>query len=257
MIIISTSLSSDPKYSLIIPAYNEAGRISRLLSELHDEAFEYIFVCDGNDNTPEIITSYFQNKHYHVRCLTFPERKGKGGGIMAGFQAAYAPLIGFIDADISVSPKTIKELFERLENELECDPQIGAIIGSRYLADSYIKKFQPISRRIMSRCFNGVAKVLFGLSYRDTQCGAKVCTKEAFHSISEVLISTGFEFDVEFIWRLKQAGYRVDEVAVVWTDTENSHLSFFTPFKMFWGLITLRWGVFSKKYLPNVFVQNE
>jgi len=237
---MSTSLSTFPKYSLVIPAYNEADRISLLLSELDDEAFEYIFVCDGTDNTPEIIRSHFQGQNYHIQCLTFSKRQGKGGGVMAGFNAAHAPLIGFIDADQSVSLRTIKKLFKELEHALRSDPHFGAIIGSRYVKNSNIKKQQPISRRIMSRCFNLATKVLFGLSYHDTQCGAKVCTKEVFDAIAKDMISTGFEFDVELIWRLEQAGYLVHEIGIEWTDTDDSHISFSTPLNMFWGLIQLR-----------------
>jgi hypothetical protein len=145
-----------------------------------------------------------------------------------------------MDADQSTSFETVKNLFKRLEAEIQSDPSIGAVIGSRYTKDAHICKPQPLSRRIMSRCFNMVTKVLFHLSYYDTQCGAKVCTKEAFTFISKKLRSTGFEFDVEFIWRLEQAGYRVDEVAIVWADTEDSRISFSTPLHMFWGLMKLR-----------------
>jgi len=243
-LVIISPHSTEPKYSLVIPAYNEANRISPLLSKLDDETFEYIFVCDGTDNTPEIITSHFKDKKCHIKCLTFSERKGKGGGIIAGFQATRGSLIGFMDADQSASFETVKSLFKRLEVELESDPSIGAVIGSRYVKDALICKPQPLSRRIMSRCFNMVMKVFFQLSYYDTQCGAKVCTREAFVSISEKLRSTGFEFDVEFIWRLEQAGFRVDEVAIVWTDDENSHISLSTPLQMFWGLIKLRCDIF-------------
>jgi glycosyltransferase involved in cell wall biosynthesis len=240
LIAISTLLSENPKYSLIIPAYNEAGRISHLLAELDDVAFEYIFVCDGTDNTSEIITSHFKWQSHHMQCLTFSDRKGKGGGIIAGFNAASTPFIGFIDADQSVSLKTIKKLFEGLEHALERDPHIGAFIGSRYVKDANIKKSQPVFRRIMSRCFNVATRVLFGLSYHDTQCGAKVCTKEAFDSIRQELTSTGFEFDVELIWRLERAGYRVHEIGIEWADREDSRLSLSTPLNMFWGLIKLR-----------------
>jgi len=159
---------------------------------------------------------------------------------MAGFNVTHAPFIGFIDADRSVSLKTIKKLFEELEYALACDSHIGAIIGSRYVKDSDLKKPQPISRRIMSRCFNMATRAFFGLSYHDTQCGAKVCTKKAFDSISQDLISTGFEFDVELIWRLEQTGYQVHEIGIEWTDTDDTHISFSTPFNMFWGLLKLR-----------------
>jgi glycosyltransferase involved in cell wall biosynthesis len=232
-----------PRYSLIIPAYNEASRIDRLLSDLDDEAFEYIFACDGTDDTPNLIFSHFQDKDYHMQCLTSLERRGKGGSIIAGFNAALTPFVGFMDADSSTSLETMKNLFTCLEADVQNDPHLGAIIGSRYLKDSKITRQQPLSRRIMSRCFNFATRILFGFSYYDTQCGAKVCTKQAFDTIAKELISTGFEFDVELLLRLKNAGYIVRELPVIWMDVDCARLSRFTPFEMLRGLIRLKFRI--------------
>ena len=237
------SFAIKPCYSLIIPAYNEASRIDRLLSDLDDDAFEYIFVCDGTDDTPDRIFSHFQDKTYHMQCLTSSKRRGKGGSIIAGFKVASTDFVGFMDADSSISLQTMKELFTWLNAGVQSDPCLGAIIGSRYLKNSQITRYQPLSRQIMSRCFNVATRVLFGFSYYDTQCGAKVCTKQAFDTIEKELISTGFEFDVELILRLENAGYNVREVPVIWMDVDCTRLSRSTPFKMLRGLIRLKFRI--------------
>ncbi len=56
-----------------------------------------------------------------------------------------------------------------------------------------------------------VIRLLFGLTFNDTQCGAKVFKKSAVDAVLPLLVSRGFEFDVELIWRLVKAGYRIEE----------------------------------------------
>ena len=57
--------------------------------------------------------------------------------------------------------------------------------------------------------FNLLIRLLFGLTYNDTQCGAKVFTKTAIDAVLPQMVSTGFEFDVELLWRLQHAGFRI------------------------------------------------
>ncbi|PKL60082.1 MAG: glycosyl transferase, partial [Methanomicrobiales archaeon HGW-Methanomicrobiales-4] len=92
------------KYSIIIPAYNEEDRIGRLLSELSDTDAEFIFVCDGTDNTPDLINAFScEHPGITIRCLEYSRRLGKGGGVYEGFRAATTPIVGFMDADNSTT----------------------------------------------------------------------------------------------------------------------------------------------------------
>ena len=80
-------------------------------------------------------------------------------------------------------------------------------IGSRWVDGSKLTVRQGLLRRLESRGFNLLIRVLFGLSYNDTQCGAKVFKRAAVDAVLPAMVSRGFEFDVELLWRLKRAGY--------------------------------------------------
>ena len=82
------------------------------------------------------------------------------------------------------------------------------VIGSRWLPGSIVPERQGIARRFESRGFNLLIRLLFGLSLTDTQCGAKVFKKSAVDAVIGDMLSSGFEFDVELLWRLSQKGYR-------------------------------------------------
>lgn len=227
---------SDPFLSIVIPAYNEANRIMPLLSELSDPGVEYILVCDGDDETPEIIQKY-STKHPELtlRILVFPDRLGKGGGVHAGFLQASAPLVGFMDADNSTPVFEIIRLCTIIG-------EYDGVIGSRHLPGQVLMRKQSVARRMQSRVFNGIIRLLFGLSFYDTQCGAKVFRKKALDTVLPSLRAKGFEFDVELLWRLKTTGFFVTEVPVIWNDTEDSRLRLSDTFSMFLTLFRIRFG---------------
>ncbi|MDR9816840.1 MAG: glycosyltransferase [Candidatus Methanoculleus thermohydrogenotrophicum] len=90
--------------TLVIPAYNEETRIQSLLEGISGFSGDLIFVCDGTDATPAVISAFADDQpSLCLRCLTFPARLGKGGGIMAGIREASTPYVGYMDADGSTS----------------------------------------------------------------------------------------------------------------------------------------------------------
>ena len=223
-----------PLLSIVIPAFDEANRIFPLLNEINDSDIEYIFICDGTDNTPDIIRKYAtENSYLNITCYTFPTRLGKGGGIYTGFTKASAPIIGFVDADNSTPITEITRLFHLLD-------QHDGIIGSRHLPGQVIHRRQPLARRIQSRIFNAIIRLMFGLPFHDTQCGAKLFRKEAIDAVLPHLRSRGFEFDVEFLWQLKKKGYSVIEAPVIWNDTGDSRLRMRDSLSMFYNLLLIR-----------------
>lgn len=228
-----------PPVSIVIPAYNESARIQPLLNELKEPDIEFIFVCDGTDNTVEIILNYKKNQpDLKIRCLTFSHRLGKGGGVQAGFVVASAPLVGFMDADNSTTVHEMVRISHLLGDH-------DGIIGSRHLPGQIIQRKQPFYRRIQSRLFNSVIRLMFGLPFYDTQCGAKIFRKEAIDAVLPLLHSKGFEFDVELLWHLSKNGYSLIEVPVIWNDTKDSRLRISDTISMFITLIRIRLGIIS------------
>ena len=231
---------SKTKISIVIPAYNEELRIQNTLSayEWHfsrlDNA-EFIVVCDGNtDKTPEIVGRY-SKRHKHVRLLTFPVRLGKGGGLIQGLKFAKGELIGFVDADSSTSTSDYEHLVKTLLKS-----RAGGAICSRYLKESHVLVKQPFYRKFLSRGWNLLVRILFGIPFTDTQCGAKIFKKQAIESVLPKMSAHGFEFDVELLWRMHKAGYKITEVPTTWIHMEQSKFRVKDIVGMFLRLLKIR-----------------
>ncbi len=222
------------RYSLVIPAYNEEKRIAYLFESITQFDGELIVVCDGSDRTADVVETIAKNRpSLSIRCLRFSTRLGKGGGVIAGLAAAQAPLVGYLDADGSTGIDEICQLFGDLSS-------FDAVIGSRWVPGSRPVIRQSWLRRLESRGFNRVIRILFGLSFHDTQCGAKVFKKSAVDAVLPHLIARGFEFDVELIWRLSRAGYRIEEVPIVWQNKGDSRVRKGDMIRMLAGLLRIR-----------------
>jgi glycosyltransferase involved in cell wall biosynthesis len=227
----------EARYSLIIPAYNEEHRITPLFDAISRFDGELIVVCDGGDSTADLVDRIAaQRQDLTIRCLRFDHRLGKGGGVIAGLTAARSPLVGYFDADGSTSVDEMKRLFLALST-------VDGAIGSRWIAGSTLKVRQGIMRQLESRAFNLLIRVLFGLRYHDTQCGAKVFKKSAIDAVVPQMISRGFEFDVELLWRLQGAGFRVTEVPIEWQNKGDSRVRKRDMIGMLSGLFRVRFGV--------------
>ena len=232
-----TGTTPGEKYSLVIPAYNEEDRIPPLFDAITGFDGELIVVCDGADGTADVVDRITARRlDLTIRCLRFDHRLGKGGGVIAGLKKARSPLVGYCDADGSTSIDEMKRLFLTLTNA-------DGAIGSRWVSGSTLKVRQSLLRQLESRAFNLLIRVLFGLNYHDTQCGAKVFKKSVIDAVLPQMISRGFEFDVELLWRLRGAGCRVVEVPIAWQNKGDSRVRKWDMIRMLAGLFTVRFGI--------------
>ncbi len=225
-----------PVTSIIIPAYNEGERIRELLGQMPGTPGQYIIVCDGDDETPAIVRAFSTiSPDIDLLCLTYPQRLGKGGAIREGFARAAAPVVGYMDADGSATISQMQGLVAGVDGA-------DGVIGSRWLPDSDIPIRQGIARQAESRAFNLLVRLLFSLPYSDTQCGAKVFKKAAIDAVIGDMVSTGFEFDVELLWRLSRKGFRIRECPITWRNKGASRVKLTDIFRMLSALIMIRLG---------------
>jgi dolichol-phosphate mannosyltransferase len=227
----------EAQYSLVIPAYNEESRIKPLFDAITGFDGELIVVCDGEDGTADIVDRIAASRpDLNIRCLRFDRRLGKGGGVIAGLEEARLPLVGYFDADGSTSIDEMKRLFLTLSSA-------DGAIGSRWMPGATLKVRQSIMRQLESRVFNLIIRILFGIRYHDTQCGAKVFKKSAIDAVLPMMISRGFEFDVELLWRLRRGGCRVIEVPIEWQNKGDSRVRKRDMIRMLSGLFAARFGI--------------
>ena len=168
--------------SIIIPAYNEEKRIGKTIENylefFHDA--EIFITMDGcKDRTLDIVKKFAENRDKNNNTVSYihsDKRLGKGMGLLRAIDHTKGDILVFTDADDATSPSEIFRLINSLDG---CD----CVIGSRWINGSVIIVKQPIQRRIASRGFNFLVRTMFGLPFKDTQCGAKVLRKEAIKNI--------------------------------------------------------------------------
>jgi dolichyl-phosphate beta-glucosyltransferase len=214
-----------PAFSLVIPAFNEAGRIGESLRSALDylagasPGSELIVVNDGStDATGEIVRKVFSGAGGISTQLleNFPNR-GKGAAGRKGLLAAQRPIALFSDADLSTPLEETPKLIEPIAHG-----ELDIAFGSRALDRSLIGHHQPWRREQAGRVFNLIVRVATGLPFWDTQCGFKAFQMATCRPILAAAHIDGFGFDVELLYLARRAGLRLREIPVRWNHHDGS-----------------------------------
>ncbi len=238
------------KLSIVIPAYNEENRIERTLRTYHQffsakhMPFELLVVLNGcKDNTIGVVERVRKELATNILVINLPQA-GKGLAIKAGFTDALTrdnDLIGFVDADMATRPEAYYDLITHIDGN-------DGIIASRYMPGAQISPPRPAYKRYGSKLvYEPLLWLLFGLSYYDFQCGAKLFTRETLETVTPQLTVTQWAFDAELLYLCKKAGYTVIEIPTVWEDQAESKLTLKGGIRMLGSLFKVRWQHFWSK----------
>jgi glycosyltransferase involved in cell wall biosynthesis len=192
------------KLSLIVPAFKQAktivrdvSRIEKVLKQIR-YPYEIIVVVDGyGDGTyraAKKIRSQF------VKPTVYMRNQGKGHAVRLGMARASGDYIAFLDAGMEIDPNGVSILLEYLEWH---DADI--IIGSKRHPESVVN--YPVSRKILSRCYQMIVWLLFRLSIRDTQAGIKIFKRKVLEKILPRLLVKRYAFDLEMITVARHLGF--------------------------------------------------
>lgn len=199
-----------PDLSIIVAARNEDATIGACLGRLlavYPEGAEVLVVDGGCDGTGDIVRA-IAAEHPQVRYLPNPDDRGKGHAIRVGIDAARAPVMAQIDADLQFFPEDLPALFAPIE-----EGRADVVLGSRFLpgttrsADS-----TPGLRGLGNRAVSAWASLLFRQRMTDVLAGMKAWTREAADAID--LRTPGFSYEIEIPARALLADLRVVDVSV-------------------------------------------
>ena len=243
-------MSEYPRYSIVIPAFNERARIIATLEsvvtcvrEKHWDA-EVIVVNDGStDETRDLVRDFIRQAP-EVRLMENPSNRGKGYSVRNGLVHAHGEIVMFTDADLSAPIDEAERLFAAIEQE-------GAdlAIGSRWLATSRQTHRQPLYRQFFGRCFNALTRAVMHLPYADTQCGFKAFTREAAQTVFQLQTIERWGFDPEILFIAGKRHYKVREVPVSWAHDARSRISYLRDgLQMLKELAIVRWNALIGRY---------
>lgn len=210
-----------PDLSIVIPAFNEAGKIARDVEQAagfcvgNGFSGEVIVVDDGSDDeTSQAAQKAAVPDAIDLKVLRLERNTGKGAAVRIGVLATSGKVVLFADSGSCVPFRNalpwIKLLF---------DGDLDLALASRRHRDTVIKRNRPWRRRVMSRSFHWAAVLIAGLPrwIRDSQCGFKLFRGEVGRELFEETGTSGFLFDIEVLLRAVRAGYVIAEFPVEWS----------------------------------------
>ena len=206
--------AANMKFSIVVPTYNEAGGIEKLIATL-DQVFkqhgldgEIIVVDDNSPDGTGAIVDRLEREGYPVRCLHRPGKMGLSSGVIDGWKFARpeSVAVGAIDADFShdatILPRMVKAL---------ADDGYGLAIGSRYVPGGGIQNW-PKRRIVTSRVAIALAQPLTPI--KDITSGYFLVKREALEGVE--LDPIGFKIGLEVIAKARYG--RALEIPYVFTD---------------------------------------
>lgn len=191
---------------VVIPCYNEADRLKSV--KFTDFAkvnhgYKLCFVNDGSkDNTLEVLHDIRVGHEDYITVYDCAKNGGKAEAVRQGIhhmlQDEEIDYVGFLDADLSTNFLD----FEDLVNTIE-DSEYKIVSGSR-IARMGANIAKESSREIISITINKIIQRILGMPFKDTQCGAKVFTRDAAEFVFQEKFLTRWLFDVEIFMRMKK-----------------------------------------------------
>lgn len=208
--------------SLIIPAYNETGRIEKSLRlaqsyfASRDYTSEIVVVDDGStDGTGKLVRAAFPE----VRLIAYTPNRGKGRAVKEGMLAATGAYRVFYDADASTPIEELGKLWPLF------DAGADVVIGSRSLPESQVEVHQAWYRENMGRMYNRALRLLGLTRFPDTQCGFKGFTAAACETVFPRQTIDHFSFDAELLYIAAKHGLRIEQVPVRWVNEPHSRVN--------------------------------
>ena len=204
----------DGKVSVIIPAHNEAVRITSTLKETIKTFnefgchYEIIVMDDGSsDGTHEKVVE-FSRKHENIFVKKNWENYGKGRAIKKGCRYATGEYVVFLDADMDLHPAQLQTFVDIMRLD-----EADVVIGSKMHPNSIVD--YPWHRKLISHIYFLLIKVLFGLPIHDTQTGLKLFKKEVIKKVFPRILVKQFAFDLEILVNARNLGFKIAEAPVV------------------------------------------
>src|SRR6185312_2175975 len=212
-----------PVLDIVVPVYNEQADLANSVHRLHrylEENFPFtarITVADNasTDATPQIAEQLADE----LACVRVQrlEEKGRGHALHAVWSTSDAPVLAYMDVDLSTDLAALAPLVAPL-----ISGHSDVAIGSRLARGSRVVR--GAKREVISRCYNFLLKSALAAGFSDAQCGFKAIRADVAAQLLPHVADTGWFFDTELLVLAQRSGLRIHEVPVDWVDDPDSRV---------------------------------
>jgi glycosyltransferase involved in cell wall biosynthesis len=236
---------------VIVPAYNEAGRIEKTLERLQSylalSAFSYeiLVVNDGSkDGTLDVVRQWARGMP-QVKVIDRGANRGKGFSVKEGMLKASGKIRLFTDADNSTDIahfNMMKPLF---------DQDYDIAIASRNeldVAGAEQAVSQVWYKRAVGRLGNRIVQLVAVPGIWDTQCGFKAFRAEAAERIFSRTTVERWGFDIEVLALARALHYKIGMIPAHWVNDDRSHVRPTDYLAVLADTFTVRWNFIVDKY---------
>lgn len=242
---------SDIDLSVIVPAYNEAGRIEKTLERLQSYlalsalSYEILVVNDGSkDGTPDVVRRWARGVP-QLKVIDRGANRGKGFTVREGMLKASGKIRLFTDADNSTDIAhfdLMKPLF---------DQGYDVVIASRNELDVSGAE-QAVSqvwyKRAVGRLGNRIVQLVAVPGIWDTQCGFKAFRAEAAERIFSRATVERWGFDIEILALARALHYKIGMIPAQWINDDRSHVRPADYLAVLADTFRVRWNFIAGKY---------
>ncbi len=191
--------SPTPAISMVIPTYNERENIPVLAARLHEAldgtiAWEAIVVDDDSPDGTAALVAEMGARDSALRVIHRRNERGIASACRRGFDAARAPVVGVMDADLQHDPAVIPQMYATLQTT-------GADIvsASRYMDGSVMDKQWSPLRLATSRVACWMARMAMGVKVTDPQAGFMLLPRTFYEEVRPNLSGEGFKIFLDLI----------------------------------------------------------
>jgi dolichol-phosphate mannosyltransferase len=201
---------------VIIPTFNEAENITRLLPAVLNQApnLEVLVIDDNSPDGTAGLVRDMMSVDSRIHLIERPGKMGLGTAYVRGFRFAIEASYDYVfemDADFSHSPKEIPNFLKKIQ---ECD----LVLGSRYIHGVRVLNW-PMRRLLLSFSANVYTQIITGLPIRDATGGFKCFRREVLEAIDlDKVKSNGYAFQIEMSFKAWKQGFRLAEIPIIFLD---------------------------------------
>lgn len=164
--------------SVVVPLLNEAESLPELTQWIsrvmltHGFSYEIILIDDGSTDTSWKVIQHLSLQNKNIKGIRFNRNYGKSAALHVGFRQSIGEVVITMDADLQDSPDEIPELYDMIKNQ-----------GYDLVSGWKKKRYDPLSKTIPTKLFNGVTRKISGISLHDFNCGLKAYDQRVVKSI--------------------------------------------------------------------------